>query len=155
MAKDGKLSSRSQKPIKIRTPSILELATTADNERPVRKLRSLHGRKPTPIYKFLGTAGAYFVCHIGPNFQISLIFAFIGCPQSVLRHIYLYINMHLLFLNYHNVTPQTFIALVFYITKVASETFLIFLTIEIFFGWQRQNTLSKLPFLRKLCICAS
>ena len=25
----------------------------------------------------------YFVCHIGPNFQISLICAFIGCPQSV------------------------------------------------------------------------
>ena len=30
--------------------------------------------------KFLGTAKAYFVCHIGPNFQISLIDACIGCP---------------------------------------------------------------------------
>ena len=29
--------------------------------------------------KFLGTAEAYFFCHIGP-FQISLIYAFIGCP---------------------------------------------------------------------------
>ena len=28
-------------------------------------------------------AEEYFVCHIGPNFQISLIYAFIGCPQSV------------------------------------------------------------------------
>ena len=28
-------------------------------------------------------AKAFFVCHIGPNFQISLIYASIGCPQSV------------------------------------------------------------------------
>ena len=47
---------------------------------PVRKSPSLHGRKSTPTLKFLGTAEAYFVCHIGPNFQISLIYAFIGCP---------------------------------------------------------------------------
>ena len=26
-------------------------------------------------------AEAYFVCHIGPNFHISLIYAFIGCPH--------------------------------------------------------------------------
>ena len=51
--------------------------------RPVEKSPSLHGRKSTPTPKFLGTAKAYFVCHIGPNFQISLIYAFIGCPQSV------------------------------------------------------------------------
>jgi hypothetical protein len=36
-----------------------------------------------PLRQFLGTAKAYFVCHIGPIFQISLIFAFIGCPLSV------------------------------------------------------------------------
>ena len=36
--------------------------------------------KSTLTPKFLGTAEAYFVCHIGPNFQISLIYAFIGCP---------------------------------------------------------------------------
>ena len=30
--------------------------------------------------KFLGKAEAYFVCHIGPILQISLIYAFIGCP---------------------------------------------------------------------------
>ena len=35
--------------------------------------------KFTPTPKFLGTAEAYFVCHIGPNFQISLIYVFIGC----------------------------------------------------------------------------
>jgi hypothetical protein len=29
---------------------------------------------------FFGTAIAYFVCSIGPNFQISLIYAFIRCP---------------------------------------------------------------------------
>ena len=28
----------------------------------------------------LGTAEAYFVCHTSPIFQISLIYAFIGCP---------------------------------------------------------------------------
>ena len=48
--------------------------------RPVRKLPSLHRRKSTPNPKFLSRAKAYFVCHIGPNFQISLIYAFIGCP---------------------------------------------------------------------------
>ena len=30
----------------------------------------------------------YFVCHIGSNFQISLVYAFIGCPQSVIAHNY-------------------------------------------------------------------
>ena len=49
----------------------------------VRKSSSLHGQKSNSNPKFLGTAKAHFVCHIGPNFQISLIYAFIGCPQSV------------------------------------------------------------------------
>ena len=44
-----------------------------DYRRPVRKSPSLHGQKSTPNPKFLGTAEAYFVCHISPNFQISLI----------------------------------------------------------------------------------
>ena len=43
----------------------------------------MHGRKFHPNPKFLGTVKAYFVCHIGLIFQISLIYAFIGCPQSV------------------------------------------------------------------------
>jgi hypothetical protein len=51
-----------------------------DYRRPLRKLPSLHSPKSTPTPKFLGTAKAYFVCHIGQNFQISLIYAFIGCP---------------------------------------------------------------------------
>ena len=51
-----------------------------DYGRLVKKSPSLNGRKSTPTPKFLGTAEAYFVCHIGPNFQISLIYAFIGCP---------------------------------------------------------------------------
>ena len=45
---------------------------------PVRKSPQLHGQKSTPT--FLDTAKSCFVCHIGPNFQISLIYAFIGCP---------------------------------------------------------------------------
>ena len=54
-----------------------------DYGRPVRKLSSLHGRKSAPTPKFLGTAKAYFVCHIGPNFQVSLNYAFIAlCVRS-------------------------------------------------------------------------
>ena len=51
-----------------------------DYGRPERKKPSLHSRKFNPNPKFLGTGEAYFVCHIGPIFQISLIYAFIGCP---------------------------------------------------------------------------
>ena len=58
--------------------SVIYLLT--DYRRPVRKSPSLHGQKSTPTPKFLGTAKAYLVCHIGPIFQISLIYAFIGCP---------------------------------------------------------------------------
>ena len=47
---------------------------------PERKLSSLQGRKFNPNPKFLGMTAAYFLCHIGPNFQITLIYAFIGCP---------------------------------------------------------------------------
>ena len=53
---------------------------STDYGRPVRKLPSLYGQKSNPNPKFLGTAEAYFVCHIGPNFQIFLIYAFTGCP---------------------------------------------------------------------------
>ena len=53
---------------------------STDYGRPVKKLPSLQGRKSNPNPKFLGTAEAYFVFHIGPKFQISLIYAFIGCP---------------------------------------------------------------------------
>ena len=36
-----------------------------------RKTSSLHGQRFTPTPKFLSTAQAYFVYHIGPIFQIS------------------------------------------------------------------------------------
>ena len=42
-----------------------------------RNTDARQGRKSTPTPKFLGTPEAYFVCHIIPNFQISLIYAFI------------------------------------------------------------------------------
>ena len=58
-----------------------------DYGRPVRKSPSLHGQKSNPNPKFLGTDKAYFVCHIGPNFQISLIYVFI-CQVSVVRALY-------------------------------------------------------------------
>ena len=51
---------------------------STDYGRPNRKYPSLHGRKFNPNPKFLGTDEAYFVSHIGPNFQISLICAFIS-----------------------------------------------------------------------------
>ena len=56
------------------------LGASTDYGHPVRKSLSLHGRKSNPNPKFIGTAEAYLVCHIGPKFQISLIYAFIGCP---------------------------------------------------------------------------
>ena len=62
---------------------IFYIAMDTDYGRPVRKLPSLHGRKSTPTPKFFGTAKGYFVCRIGPKFQISLICAFTGCPSSV------------------------------------------------------------------------
>jgi hypothetical protein len=52
---------------------------------PVRKSPSLHEQKSSPTPKFLGTAQAYFVCHISPNFQISLIYAFIGFCSPCLK----------------------------------------------------------------------
>ena len=61
--------------------------TTTDYGHPEKKQSSLHGRKFNPNPKFLGTAEAYFVCHIGPIFKIFLIFAFIGCPQSVVMRV--------------------------------------------------------------------
>ena len=64
-----------------------------DYGRPVRKSPSLYGRKSTPTPKFFGTAEAYFVCYIGPNFQIFLIYAFIGCPKSVDHTIYQAVGM--------------------------------------------------------------
>ena len=51
-----------------------------DYGRPEGKEPSLHGRKFNPNPKLLGKAAAYFVCHIGPFFQIYLIYVFIGCP---------------------------------------------------------------------------
>ena len=65
---------------------LIELSTNrtttwaTDYGRPERKQPSLHGRKFNPNPKFLGTEKAYFVCHIGPIFHISLSYAFIGCP---------------------------------------------------------------------------
>jgi hypothetical protein len=53
---------------------------TMDYRHPERKKPSLHGRNLNPNPKFLGMAAAYFDCHIGPIFQISLIYALIGCP---------------------------------------------------------------------------
>ena len=41
-----------------------------------------HGQKSTPTPKFLGKVKAYFASHIDIYFQISLIYAFIGCSQS-------------------------------------------------------------------------
>ena len=53
-----------------------KIPATTDYVRPERKQPSLHGHRFTPTPKC-------FVCHIGPALQISLIYAFIGCPQSV------------------------------------------------------------------------
>ena len=49
------------------------VALLTDYGRPVRKSPSLHGQKSNPNPKFIDTAKAYFVCHNGSKFQISLI----------------------------------------------------------------------------------
>jgi hypothetical protein len=41
------------------------IVADTDYGRPERKFPSLYGRKFNPNPKFLGTAEAYFVCHIG------------------------------------------------------------------------------------------
>ena len=64
--------------------SNFRMAYCTDYGRPVRISSSLHGRKSTSTPKFLGTAEACFVCQIGQNYKISLIYAFIGCLQSVI-----------------------------------------------------------------------
>ena len=60
-------------------PHKLSNCLPTDYGRPLRKLPSLHSQKSNPNPRFLGTAKAYFVSHIGPKFQIFLIYAFIGC----------------------------------------------------------------------------
>ena len=57
---------------------MMEMIT--DYGRPVRKSPSLHGQKSTPTPKFLDAVEIYVVCQMDPDFQISLIYAFIGCP---------------------------------------------------------------------------
>jgi hypothetical protein len=51
---------------------------------PVRKWPSLLGRKTNPNPKFIVMTETYFVCRIGPYFQVSLNYAFIAlgvrCP---------------------------------------------------------------------------
>ena len=49
---------------------------------PVKKSPSLHDQKSTTNPKFLGKAEVYFACHIVPNFQLSLTFAFIGVRST-------------------------------------------------------------------------
>ena len=51
---------------------ILAWAKTTDYGRPERKLPALHGHKFNPNPKFLGTAEAYFVCHIDPIIQMRI-----------------------------------------------------------------------------------
>jgi hypothetical protein len=58
----------------------IKIHISTDYGRLVRKSPSLPGRKSNPNPEFIGTAEAYFVCHIGPKFQVSLIYALIGCP---------------------------------------------------------------------------
>ena len=62
----------------------IHIIATTDYGLPEGKQRLLHGRKFNHNPKFLGMAKAYLVCQIGPIFQISWIYVFIGCPQSVI-----------------------------------------------------------------------
>ena len=68
----------------LRKCQVDSITVATDYGRPVKKSPSLHGRKSTPTLKFLGATKAYLVCHISTNFLITLIYAFIWCPWSVL-----------------------------------------------------------------------
>ena len=63
------------------------MAKSTDYGHPDWKKPLLHGRKFNPNPKFFATAEAYFVYHIDQIFQISLIYAFIGCPYSVAKRV--------------------------------------------------------------------
>ena len=62
------------------SPPCEPIKVNTDYRRPVRKSSSMHGRKSNSNPKFIGMAEAYFVCQIGPKFQVSWIYTFIGCP---------------------------------------------------------------------------
>ena len=57
---------------------IVKFAVPTDYGRPEGEQPSLHSQKFNPNPKFLGVAAAYFVCHIRPIFQISLVYALLG-----------------------------------------------------------------------------
>ena len=78
---------------------------------------ALHDPRSTTNPKFLGTPEAYFGS--AEIFQTFLIFAFIGCPYSVICHISMYLmvswpdlcplsleNVYLAFLAYHMVLSR-------------------------------------------------
>ena len=94
----GSVSSRAH-PRTSRDETVLlpTLVWATDYGRAERKQPSLHGRKFNPNPKFLAMAAAYFVCHIGPIFQISQIYTFIGCPQSVSKQLNVRLKMKKIF----------------------------------------------------------
>ena len=55
-----------------RFSEFINFRCATDYRHPKRKQPSLHGRKFTPTPNFLGTAEAYFVCHIGQTFDLCL-----------------------------------------------------------------------------------
>ena len=62
-------------------PSSIQKSALTDAQRGNSLHCTAENSLPLPNFQ----AEAYFVCHIGPIFQISLMYAFIGCPQSVLH----------------------------------------------------------------------
>jgi hypothetical protein len=62
-----------------------QLCSNTDYGLPVRKAPSMHGQKTNPNPKFLGMAEAYFFCHIGPKFHISLIMPSLGVRSPCAR----------------------------------------------------------------------
>ena len=60
------------------------LLISTDYRHPVRKSPSLHSQKSNPNPKLLGTAEAYFVCHIGPKFQIFWFMSSLGVSSPSL-----------------------------------------------------------------------
>ena len=90
-------------------PVITEKTTQhTDYRRPEKKQSSLHGQKFTPTPTFSDMAEAYFVCHVSPIFQISLIYAFIECLQSVCKFLGSFVGLILRSLQLHFESFQNF-----------------------------------------------
>ena len=99
---------------------------------------------------------AYFVCLIGPIFQLSLIYAFIGCPQSVVLCVISYTHCTLIsceknhpkygnILQYYNVKIDILLTFMNFLLETLYCTESLFFAVENM-KRQRQNSVFENSF---------